>query len=282
MNLLLLSCCLIVTPCLALEKIIISANTTTIKNYHRLLDGKPCEQIDNFNNPQASYRAVLELVFLCQAFNFADPSLKLEIIPAPNYKRAVSIARKGVAHIPSETVWQNEIDNNEFLVSSAIIQAGEMVQGIYTSPENIALLTINDEQQLHNFSVVSQRHWQNDWKTLRALQFKKLFSTTQISSMFKMVGYQRADFLLWTFSSLEDLSQTQHNITLVPVPNLKVTMPDSRHFVVAKNANEAEFVHQTLQQGIARLREERIISLAFGQSGFFNPQVKHWQEVASP
>jgi hypothetical protein len=180
------------------------------------------------------------------------------------------LAESGQTHMLSESVWEDEIDSQKHFMSIPIIRSGELVLGLFTSPKNIKLLTINHHHQIKNFTAVVQRTWIKDHEILNLMDLKKLYETSSIESMFRMVYHQRVDFLLWTFSTLPDQSQTMHDITLVPVPNVKISIPHARRFIVSKEAPNSSAVYSALQAGLSILRERGAIDKAFEQSLFIH------------
>jgi hypothetical protein len=67
----------------------------------------------------------------------------------------------------------------------------------------------------------------------------------------------------------------------VPINNLKMFLPDTRHFVVSKRHPEGKAVFQALNKGLEILRINGTIEKALKQSGFINEKVTDWQTINS-
>jgi hypothetical protein len=64
-------------------------------------------------------------------------------------------------------------------------------------------------------------------------------------------------------------------IKMLPVRNLKVAMPGSRHFLIS-NSEQGQQVLQALNAGLNQLRKEGRIRRAYTDGGFFTKKIENW------
>ncbi|AZQ85637.1 hypothetical protein EKO29_17550 [Colwellia sp. Arc7-635] len=256
---------------------IISTNHFIYDSFQEWTKDTPCEKISDFNSPYAN-RGTVELIIICQALDVAGYKTKLKLKQYPNYERALIQAKSGDVHISAETLWEDDIDEEFFYKTSAIIKNGEFEKGIYTLAENTHVLKVGSLEELQALRAVMLRVWKVDWKTLQAMKIKT-FSAPNKINMFKMIKAKRIDFTILEFSHAEDMSNQLAGIRLVPVPNIKVGLQGTRYFVVSKKSLNAEALYNALNRGITKLRETGMITRALTESGFINQRVKFWNKV---
>ena len=94
--------------------------------------------------------------------------------------------------------------NNRVYISPPIIQEGEYVAAIYTSPKNKAVLAIKDLDDLKAFSAVSTPKWRTDWQTINALPLKKIVREDEWLSMARMVDIGWVDIIFMPFHGSDE------------------------------------------------------------------------------
>ena len=99
---------------------------------------------------------------------------------------------------------------------------------------------------------------------------------SQFTQMTDMIIKGRADVMLAGFYNSDDLSFTQDGHKFMPINGFKVSLPDSRHFVVSRGQAQNKAIFAMLEKGLAVLRKKGLIEKAYKQSGFINEQVQHW------
>jgi len=258
--------------------ITISANQLIYDSYNKWTATTPVQQITNFNNPNAN-RGTVELVLICQALNAAGLNYNLTVKPYPNYARALMEAEQGKVHISAEVLWDVDINVAKLYKTDAVIRDGEYEKGVYTRADNTPVLGTRNLDQLRQFSAIMPKTWKVDWGTLETMQISNLQSAARKDQIFKMIANKRADFTLLEFSQADDMSNELDGIKLVPVPNIKVGLKGSRHFVVSRKAPNSEMIFTALNKGIGILRSRGVIRRAYTQSGFFNSKVSSWQKI---
>jgi len=124
--------------------------------------------------------------------------------------------------------------------------------------------------------VVSNRHWESDWRNLEKINLKKMYSVRKWDSMVKMVHAHRADFTLAPFRSAPHRILSDGDINLVPIPNISFVLEGSRHWVVSKKHRLGKKVYKLLSQGMINLRNQGTIARAYRESGFFQRENDYW------
>lgn len=255
----------------------ISANRVIYNSFHKLTDEKKCFEVNDFTEMN-THRGVIELILICKALHRGGLSPDIQLKEVPNYSRALVEATKGNVTMPAETAWNVEINQSDFYVTEPIFAKGSIELGIYALPSNKSIMKINSVKELKNYKAVSSDRWVVDWSTLNAMGIN-VHCVPKLHLMFKFIAAGRADFVLNEFSSKEDFSMKIAGVRLIPVPNIKIALDGSRHFVVSRNAPNAENVFKALQKGLSELRQESAISRAFKESGIVNSRVKDWQLI---
>jgi len=159
--------------------------------------------------------------------------------------------------------------NDSVYISQPVIRKGEYIAGIYTSPNNKAVLAIKELSDLANFTAVSTPKWRTDWQTLQELPLKDLIREDEWLSQARMVNLGWIDFLLMAFNSTPDQSFNMEKIHLVPVKNIGIELKDSRHFVISAKHPRGKEALLAMNIGLNILRSKNRIVQAFTQAGFF-------------
>lgn len=257
------------------KKVIIGGSISVSTDYQEWTKDIPCHEIKTFNHPSAT-RATVELILICQALYSQGMDFVLKVYP--NYGRALLEVKTGNCHIAAETAWEHELDDTSFYISDAIINKGEFEKGIYAIPENQAIFTVRNLEQLRHFKALIPTTWDLDIIALRSAGVP-LGITPSKKALFRMLHSKRADFTLLEFSSEKEMQHTMNGITLKPILNIKIIFDKRRHFVVSKKAPNSKAIYKTLNAGLRWLRNQGIITKAFTESGFFHPEVKDWKII---
>ncbi len=126
-----------------------------------------------------------------------------------------------------------------FLVSDPITRFGEFQKAFYCLPSNTALLSATnaDEINLNGKGIVGQ-HWNNDKKVLKDMGITNLIDAPTFECMIKMIKAGRADWIPLEISNSKDSSMTLYGVHLVPIPAVKFSLLESRHFFISKTHPE--------------------------------------------
>ena len=166
---------------------------------------------------------------------------------------------------------------NIFLVSDPITRFGEFQKAFYCLPSNAALLSATnaDEINLNGKGIVGQ-HWHNDKKVLKDMGITNMIDAPTLDCMAKMIKAGRADWIPLEISNSKDSSMTLYGVHLVPIPGIKFSLLESRHFFISRTHPKGEEIYNALQKGIKELRKQGFIHKILTQAGMFNPNADSW------
>lgn len=196
--------------------------------------------------------------------------------------REVTPLIKGESLLYGSTLWFETIRDYQgsLYISEPLIRYGEFEAGFYTSINNEKALNTTIET-LNQLTVVTSRQWIADWRALHNSPVQPINFMGPWVEMLNMVEYQVVDAMLINFSLKDDLSLFFDGKTYIPIPNIKIMLPDSRHFVVSKNHPDGKRVFEALNKGLKIMRQSGQIESFYRQAGFINSQVTQWK-LANP
>lgn len=229
----------------------------------------------NYDNNQI----LAELVLLCSALKAGGLNPQLDFKNTDDYLRIITNAADAQTVMPGFIVWREDINSELFYVSEPVLKKKEFTKGIYTSASRKSLLQVRDAAALKDHSVAANPNWEHDSAEIKCLGLKPITGPFNPISMARMVAAERADFLLYPFFKTPDLNGTLGDVSLVPLPGVKVAFNDSLHFIVSRKHEQGALVYAALQKGLKRLHENGTVHYIYEQIGFFNPHVKNWQEL---
>lgn len=265
------------------EPIIIRTLPEDASVYQGYLDfvaGRQVDQIDNFAmQNEAGQREIVEMVLMQQALKKGGLHRPVHFKPlAKFYNRNIHELIKGRFLMSSDSVWFKDISEhaNWLYITEAIIAKGQFEAGLYTSAKNMKAMRAK-KADLVNLTAVSNPQWSADWSALTSIRLKEIESIGEWYYMVKLVDARMVDFMLAPFSSSEDLSINVENMRIVPIPKIKMILPDSRHFAVSKSHPDGRVVYEALNSGMKLLKEEGAIVKAYQEAGVFNQQVTKWK-----
>ncbi|WP_320172971.1 hypothetical protein [Maridesulfovibrio sp.] len=254
----------------------------TLDSYNELLShtDKPPYLLDEFPNAKIS-RSLADVIIAQKALLLGGIEPEFIFKPIPNSRRATEDAANGlVAFYPHELNLKT-LDvpryKNIFLVSDPITRFGEFQKVFYCLPSNSALLSATNaaEINLNGKGIVGQ-HWHNDKKVLEDMGITNIIDAPTFNCMAKMIAAGRADWIPLEISNSKDSSMTINGIHLVPIPGIKFSLLESRHFFISKAHPEGKIIYRALQKGIRELRKQGFIHKILTQAGMFNPYVDSW------
>lgn len=84
--------------------------------------------------------------------------------------------------------------------------------------------------------------------------------------------------MLQLFQTGPDMALRWVGLTLLPIPEVKVALNDSRHFVVSRGYPQSDEFFTALKNGVVKLRKEDAIVAIYRQAGVIgNPKTKNWR-----
>lgn len=261
----------------------ISIYKDILEDYHHFVRGRDLATIDYYGGSGAR-RDVIEVVLLQQALllgGFEDP---LELRDEQNYLRTLRQIADGELISSGALVWHSDILDSPdlFYVSQAIINEGEFVAGVYTSPLNRKALNAKTLKQLSQLRGVTSSLWKADIRTLKTLGIQRLYYATDWIHIVRMISGNRADITLAPFQPSVGMKVVVDDMELIPIEGIKIALSGSRHWPVSRAHPRGAEYFAALQKGISILRSEGKIQRAYEESGFFHPEVKNWTLLNAP
>jgi hypothetical protein len=252
------------------EDILIYIRDDVYDDYIKFVDDRDVHTITNFSGKNIR-RDVVDMIIAQQALKIGNFQHEFTYAAGKLNFRNTKMLESGRLLISFDTYWLSDAEalNDSVYISAPVIRKGEYIAGIYTSPNNKAVLTIKELNDLINFSAVSTPKWRTDWQTLQALPLKDLIQEDEWLSQARMVSLGWIDFLLMSFNSTPDQSFNMEKIHLVPVPNIGIELKDSRHFVISAKHPLGKAALLAINIGLDKLRDKNMIKQAFTEAGFF-------------
>ncbi|WP_197061209.1 hypothetical protein [Colwellia psychrerythraea] len=279
---LLLLLSLIITPIAAEQraKIPITIETDIYQLAQKKIAEHEVLDIKDFSGPNLP-RDVVEFILIQQALALGGSKLEFSFTVGNYDARNIKLLQSGLLLINFDSMWLSQISSfsEEVYISDAIIRKGEYWAGLYTALDNKMALETKSLIDLQSLSVVSNKNWYVDWKTLTQLNIKTLIHDEEWLSMAKLVSMQWVDVMLAPFTESYPFSYQGDGYRIIAINGIKVALNDSRHFVISKKHPRGKETYIALQKGLRLLRQRGAISKAFLQSGFFNDRVKEWHVI---
>lgn len=252
------------------EKVTIFIRDDVFYDYEQFVQGRDILSINNFSG-KTIRRDVVDMIIAQQALKIGGFEHTFEYVPGKLNFRNTKLLEEGKLLISFDSYWLLDANKmvNDVHISLPLINNGEYIAGIYTTPNNKAVLALKSLEDLSQFTAVSTPRWATDWQTLQALPLKELIHEDEWLSQARMVNLGWIDFMLMAFHSTEDQSFTMEKIHLVPVKNVGIELKDSRHYVISKKHPLGSEAIKAINIGLKALRKEKRISRAYQESGFF-------------
>ena len=268
------------TPMGTSPKLNIVINEDVYNNYLCMLNNQHVLAVKNYSG-KCSRREVVEIILIQQML--ALGGFEYQFILEPDYynMRERKLIEKGLLLISVDSVWQNEAKSmtDSVYISPPLIKKGEYQVGFYTAADNKKVLSTTTIEQLKDLSIISNKKWTVDWKSLSQANFTYLHHEKNWVTHAKLVSKHIIDMMLIPFSNDNDLTHMIRDIELTPIPNFVFPLTESRHVIIAKHHPLGEKTYQALLTGMKIMRDNGTITKAFTQSGLLNSKVKHWQRV---
>lgn len=235
--------------------------------------------IKDFSQP-GLWRDVVELVLLHQALHIGGYKGQIELSAEDNYRRQLRRVDSGDAVMVGASVWRTDALRYQYLrLSEPLIRDHEYRVGLYTLPTNSKALSVKRLEDMRDLVLVSHRGWSADWQAAQSMSPKRLDDSPGFDSMIRMVQFGRADAALMAFRSNDDFSLQRYGATLVPIPNVAVSLPDSRHWVVSSRHPQGMSFNHYLNAGLAQLRASGLLEQAYHQAGVLDDRVQDWSVI---
>lgn len=253
----------------------IAVSNFVYNNYYSWLKENNYKEIDSFNS-KYSNRQTVELIILMKALKKANPNYSFKFLKFPNYARAMYEVKAGNADLMSETIWDEEI-NNDFYATEEIIDKNVFEKGIYICSKNKENIKIKNLEDLKKYNCIIMKDSSMDLKIIQELSLKNTYNISKKENLFYMIKNQRGDYTFLEFTNNKDMENLYLNMSLIPIEGIKIKIKNSKHFVVSKNIKNSKKVFNDLEKGIEILKSEGIIKKAYEKSGFLNKTVDNWK-----
>lgn len=255
----------------------VAAHPATIELYSLLMNDSKNSivKIEHIEGDFAT-RAVADIIILEKALIAGEIDFEIEFISVPNAARARNLVFSGKALISSSTFFSSSFIEDVYK-SREILPAGAYIKGIYCLESNSDLLSMKSLDELKNFTAVSLRSWKLDWSTLEKLDLRELNSVNNFEFIYNLIGKRGVDFSLMEIPNGTDFHLEFNGITLIPVPDILISLNDSRHFMVSRQHPVGEVVYQSLERGLEVLNKTNIIRNLMTDAGFYRKDLESWQ-----
>lgn len=242
-------------------------------DYQKLVGTRNVADITNYSG-EGARRDTVEVILFQQALRLGGMKDPIRFVAIDNYVRNITEVELGRVTAMGTSAWAADLKDSKASLSVPTLREGEYVVGFYTTENNLKVQQASLEQ-LRQLTVITNKAWQNDISTLEKLGITKIESAPTFAQMVKMLHAGRGDFIMTSFKPNPDLSFEIEGIKLLPVRDLKVAMPGSRHFLVSNN-EQGQQVLAALNQGLNQLRKEGRIRRAYTDAGFFTKKIENW------
>lgn len=250
--------------------------------YQSFLNGRSPLEINDFHaSTKGSHIEIVEMILLQQALVLGGLDRTIIFNPKPSINiMEYSDLIAGDSLILARSVWHEDILDyrGSLYVSEPLVKFGEYEAGLYVPKRNVHLHNL-EKSKLEDLTVVANPRWKVDWRALHNTDLNIVSFIGPWETMLEMVETNVVDTMLINFSVSDTLELNFENRLYVPINNLKVFLPDSRHFVVSKRHPEGKRVFKALNKGLSLLRANGTIEKALKQSGFINKKVTDWQTI---
>ncbi|NTS76549.1 hypothetical protein HR060_06665 [Catenovulum sp. SM1970] len=263
-----------------LPKVKATVDLDVKRDYDAFLKGRDPLTITDFSG-EHSRRDVVELIILQQALHLGGYPAQVEWVLTQGYNHSIQLVATGFATVRGTPAWGNDAyrTSDEVFISQSLINIGDFIVGLYTSPANTKALSSKTERDVKSLTAIANRQWFVDWRTLKRLDFAEVKSVRPWPRMVKHVSELKGDFTLAPFQSTPDMSLIVEGKKLIPIPNFKIALDDTRHWIVTKNHPDGHAIFKALSKGLQELLDSGAYAQAYRESGFMNERVAHWQTL---
>ena len=185
------------------EDILIYIRDDVYEDYIKFVNGRDVLKIENFSGKNIR-RDVVDMIIAQQALKIGNFQHEFTYAAGKLNFRNTKMLESGRLLISFDTYWLSDAKalNDSVYISAPVIRKGEYIAGIYTSPNNKAVLAIKELSDLQNFTAVSTPKWRTDWQTMQAIPLKDLIQEDEWLSQARMVNLGWIDFLLMAFKAI--------------------------------------------------------------------------------
>ena len=277
--------------CSAEEKdtivVFVAATKNGINEYNSLPDSAKKVPIENKKIPtEIKTRCQASIMIMKNALVLGGIIPQITFLETPNIKREEDNVIKGHAvistHLFNESAINDPGGRSQVFISDPVLENGDYEKGIFCLPYNHRVLNARTLNELKDAGIpLIGIHWHNDNATLKNMGIEQIAKGPTTESLFRMIKAGRADWVPLGFHNSKDLSVSRAGITLVPVKGIKISLNESRHYIVSKNHPDGTKIFLALQKGIKIMRKQGMIKKLLIHGGFHCPSTQNWKVLNS-
>jgi hypothetical protein len=264
----------------------ITANRAIIHSYKEILarfGGDPLNVTPDL--PAGRYdRTAIEMVIVVRALRLGGVDRPVSFVDTSNARRAVEEVLCGNAVMTGQqldvSVLDGRQDIEDLYLSDPVTPVGEFRKLFYCLPENKRVLAARNAEELNRAGRgIIGTVWDNDRQVLNDMGITNLIQAPTFPSLIKMIIVGRADWIPMEASNHPAMERFMGGHRFVPVPGIRFSLIESRHFMVSRNAPDGEALFTALQKGLAKLRAQGFIRAMLDATGFRRTDRLGWKTL---
>ncbi|WP_143247578.1 amino acid ABC transporter substrate-binding protein [Agaribacterium haliotis] len=231
--------------------------------------------------------AAVQQALTVQLLAYGELDADIVYVRYPTHKRLIEQLIQGKVHIAAETLWASQLrpHRGKLALSEPLLRIGEYEKGFYTHPDKLEHLKNLPVSELKKLSVAIGENWDVDEKALKHAGFHNIKQAIDANALFKIIHAGRADLTILEFSGhpglmiyAKDMSD-HSDISLAPIPGLKILLPDERIFAVSVLAPGGDEVLRALNLGLQIMREKNLILPLMRRTGMLSEKTAGWKRI---
>lgn len=263
----------------------VAATPDKIEAYNSYLKSNKYDQLNIpssiLNSP---YQDAVELIIIDNALKSGGLDANIMFLEVPNIRREAEEVAKGNAVIGSHLISNSNLEIPDYKLHMYLImttvQSKKLFKGVFCLPDNRNLLKVRSAEELNDAgTALIAPDWDNEHMALRKMGIEHIKRSAQSESMFELIRSGQADWIPLKFQRTPDMSITSDGTRLVPVPGLKITLVESKKFIISRRNIHGQIVHQALEKGLERMRRRGQIQELLSSTGEVIPFLKNWKSL---
>jgi hypothetical protein len=268
------------------ETVTVTANRAIINSYREILahfDNDPLKVTPDF--PQNRYdRTAVEMVIVVRALRLGGENRPIAFIKTSNARRAVEEVICGDAVLTGQQYDTSVLNDRQSLkdlfLSDPVTPVGEFHKLFYCLPENKKVLAVRNVDDLNRAGRgIIGTDWDNDRQVLGDMGVTNLIQAPTFPSLIRMILAGRADWIPMEASNQPGMERIMGGSRFVPVPGIRFSLIESRHFMVSRHHPDGEAVFAALQAGLRQLRSQGYIRAMLDATGFHETDHLGWKTL---
>ena len=266
-------------------KVAVSAEKREVYLAFRRINGNDAvKTLTAYTDPALKDRVILELLFMEQAlFRAGFEDVVLDLIPYDALEFAlpdlIDADSKDNIVATSFTVARKKLNKikSEVHITTAIIESSDTHYGFFVDKFNQELLNIKTQADLQDYTTMSNSAWSADWEAATGIGLGRVLDGSWEDQQNALIDGD-TDFIIRPFSKM-DLTISHSDGTsmrLIPIPNLKIALPSTRHYPVAKRHPQGRLFNAALNLGLVKMKKDGTIAKALNQTNYINALVSEW------